>query len=160
MRTKSYQTNLISSCNRETSFGDIGKQWILDTTASVESLIPAYIIAESKNLIEFCWLVEMISKNGNQRLRITFWVRRRPEVFSFVGLAEKHAPDPPIFTAHLSGDMPSIWIGLWETEMRFTALLKQGLLGMVVRWKGHYRGHGSWAGPGVSTGQGNTEGTH
>lgn len=51
MRTKSHQTNLISSCDRETGFDDTEKQWISDTAASVRSLIPAYIIVKSKNRI-------------------------------------------------------------------------------------------------------------
>lgn len=65
----------------ETRFGDAAKQWISDTVASAKSLIPAYITAKSQNAIDFCWLVEVISRNGNQRLTITLSVRRRHELF-------------------------------------------------------------------------------
>lgn len=80
---------------------------VSDTVAPAKSLIPADIIAESKNLIEFCWRVEMISRNRNQRLRMSFCVRRRQGALSLVGLTEKQAPLPSVFTKHLSGDMPS-----------------------------------------------------
>ena len=85
MRTKSCQTNLISSCDRETGFGDTEKQWVSDTVVSAKSLIPAYIIAESKNLIEFCWLVEMTSRNGNQRLTQNPFLSKEEAGSAFLG---------------------------------------------------------------------------
>lgn len=69
-----------------------GSDVLSDAMVSAESSIPAYVIAKSENLLEFRWLVEMVSKHRKQRLRIYFLSKEEARNFFFVGLAEKHAP--------------------------------------------------------------------
>lgn len=94
MRTNSCQINLTSSCDRETGFCDTGKQWLSDTMVSAKSSIPAYVIAESKNLIEFCRLLEMISKYRNQKLQIHFLSYGEARN-SFLCRTGRKTPPPP-----------------------------------------------------------------